>query len=1717
MRRIGYLLAALSLSGAIAAKPLSAQPIVPASDGTGTQVIPNGNGDPSVYDITGGSLSNDGANLFHSFTQFNLDINQIANFLSNPNIHNILGRVTAGNPSIINGLIQVTGGNSNLFLMNPSGIVFGAGASLNVPAAFTATTANGIDFGNNWFNATGINNYSALVGTPSTFAFTMNQPGSIINAGNLTVPQGQNLTLLGGTVVSTGQLNAPGGQVTVASVSGESLVRLSLPGHLLSLEIQPLANINAGAQGLASLPQNFSVLSLPQLLTGGGGDSATAIRVNGNGQVVLRGSGIGVEHGDVVAKDLTAHTAALSAEHNLTLVESQLSTTGDLNLLARDTVQVRDSVTNRFIVQAGGQVYLQGNQRVDIFALNHPASGFFSGRDMVLRSANTVGGDAHYFSSGNFRIEQLDGSVGNLFSPYDPIILSSGNVTLGNYTGASLHVLAGGSVTLGNVTINDTAPVAQTINPGNTTPFNATRTFANLASFNLSDGTPVTINGSTTPTLDVRAGVDWEQLGGVPTPDPRIVGGLAPQPTFSAAPLSANITVTGNIRNNGGEVFLTNEYFPNRSLPGGAIQVQRINTSLFTGGNAGSVTIDSRRSITLNGLVNSVTGNVPNSNAGAVTLIAQNNITTDNINSFVGRGGTGNGGNISLTSTAGAIDTSAGLLDAGTGGSGNGGAIALSAAGNITTGSILSRSDGIGTGGAISLTSSGGGIDTSAGNLDTTSAVNGGAIALNAAGNITTDNITSTGQVSSGAINLTSSGGSIDTTAGSLDSSSRGNGGAIAFRATANMTTGNLDSSSTGAGNGGNITLSSTQGAINTDSLKSSADSGNGGVIALSAYGDITTDLLDSYSINAGNGGNITLSSTQGAISTGAGELNSSSATGNGGAIALSATGNITTGEVLSTGSSEGGDISFSSGTEVTLGRVDSTSAIAEGGAININALGNITFNDSVSSGSTAGLGGGALTINTSGILNLPASISTNGTDIFIGNETSPIDIVGLPSGSSINTGGQDVTLAFASDLTLGSSINVSTEGGAFTLSSLGALNIERDVRTDGGDITLSAASIDSSGGILDSSSTTKAGGNITLNAQGNITTAALSSGSTSNAGGDITLTSDGGAVSSGNLNSSGVTGGGSINVSAVDQITTRVINTSSSSGNGGNVTLDPQNDIQIDLINAQGGATGTGGTVDITTDRFFRATGSFTDQNGITASISTAGGAGGSPITIRHGGGLSGTPFDVGDATVNGTAGAIANGIDTISPLRSFPGSYTQGNIRIITPFVPDETAFIDPNNEPLALPQLFRSLEPLEIDLAFAAIDEFFTREYEEYLRLQATQIKSLGQARATLREIEEATGVKPALLYAVFVPETLAPGATSLLDLPKQDSDQLQLLLVTAQGKVMLWRVPNTTRAEVLAVAGKLGSEVTNRSKRRTNSYLAPARQLYEWLVAPLEANLQAQGIQNLVFITDVGLRSVPIAALHDGQGFIVERYSIGLMPSLSLTDTRYQDITGFQVLAMGASEFTDKEPLPAVPLELSVLTKQLWQGKSFLDEAFTLDNLKAQRHQQPFGIIHLATHAEFNAGKPENSFIHLWNSKLGLNELRQLGWNNPPVELLVLSACRTAVGDEEAELGFAGLAVQAGVKSALGSLYSVSDEGTLGLMTEFYRQLKEAPIKAEALRQAQLAMINNEVRLEGGELHGTGENLPLPPELATLENQNLSHPYYWAGFTTIGSPW
>ncbi|MEB3336634.1 MAG: CHAT domain-containing protein, partial [Leptolyngbyaceae bacterium] len=483
-----------------------------------------------------------------------------------------------------------------------------------------------------------------------------------------------------------------------------------------------------------------------------------------------------------------------------------------------------------------------------------------------------------------------------------------------------------------------------------------------------------------------------------------------------------------------------------------------------------------------------------------------------------------------------------------------------------------------------------------------------------------------------------------------------------------------------------------------------------------------------------------------------------------------------------------------------------------------------------------------------------------------------------------------------------------------------------------------------------------------------------------------------------------------------------------------------------------------------------------------------------------------------------------------------------------------PTELSQIPPkerDSDPDLLPDLPVNLIVEEVSPAnITTLESLYTNAYTNHGGLNARDFpfKSLLEAQQALRQIESLTGVKPALLYLNFTqgaaPSTpvamkakalqggsypqdlwqfkgtkltlnsaLASQTGSQQASVRQDNDPLELVIVTSDAKPILKRVPSATRAKVIKLADAFRAGVTDPDSQ---SYRVPAQQLYQLLVAPMESEFQTLGINNLVFITDAGLRSLPFAALHDGQQFLVEKYSVGMMPSFSLTDTRFVSVKNLPVLAMGASTFQEQAPLPAVPEELSIIN-QLWPGKSLLNEGFTLSNLKGQRQQQPYPIIHLATHGEFNAGALSNSYIQLWDTKLRLNQIRELGWSNPPVELLVLSACRTALGNEEAELGFAGLAVQSGVKSALASLWYVSDAGTLGLMNEFYQQLKTAPVKAEALRQAQLAMIQNKVRLGNGQLRSSRGETPLSPNVANLQSGDFSHPYYWSAFTMIGNPW
>jgi CHAT domain-containing protein len=412
-------------------------------------------------------------------------------------------------------------------------------------------------------------------------------------------------------------------------------------------------------------------------------------------------------------------------------------------------------------------------------------------------------------------------------------------------------------------------------------------------------------------------------------------------------------------------------------------------------------------------------------------------------------------------------------------------------------------------------------------------------------------------------------------------------------------------------------------------------------------------------------------------------------------------------------------------------------------------------------------------------------------------------------------------------------------------------------------------------------------------------------------------------------------------------------------------------------------------------------------------------------------------------------------------------------------------------------------RLLDRGDIPEASFFIDIHYSPQVGSYVNQKVRRdLQSFTAIQQKLTAIFNQTGKKPAIIYTLVRPE------------------QLDLIIVPPSGIPINKSIPAARREALREVVTNFRSEIFKPGKRNSQSYLPPAQQLYQWIIAPLEAELKAQGIDTLVFSMDAGLRRLPLAALHDGSQFLVEKYSIGLIPTVNLTDTNYQSVKDAEVLAMGASQFAEYQPLPTVPLELSNITSE-WRGNSFLNESFTLKNLQLQRKERPYRIIHLATHGEFRPGVPSHSYIQLSDTKLTLDRIAELGWNQAPkLELLVLSSSRTAVGDDnDIELGFAGLAVQAGVKSVLATIWYHSDEGTLGLMAEFYHFLKVAPIKAEALRQAQIAMIKGQVRIDNGRLilSNLNKELELPPELAKVNSGILSHPYYWSGHTMIGSPW
>jgi len=267
----------------------------------------------------------------------------------------------------------------------------------------------------------------------------------------------------------------------------------------------------------------------------------------------------------------------------------------------------------------------------------------------------------------------------------------------------------------------------------------------------------------------------------------------------------------------------------------------------------------------------------------------------------------------------------------------------------------------------------------------------------------------------------------------------------------------------------------------------------------------------------------------------------------------------------------------------------------------------------------------------------------------------------------------------------------------------------------------------------------------------------------------------------------------------------------------------------------------------------------------------------------------------------------------------------------------------------------------------------------------------------------------------------------------------------------------------------------------------------QQLYDWLIRPVEADLQQAQIETLVFVLDGDLRNLPMAVLHDGDRYLIEQYSLAIAPGLQLLEPRPLDNRRLQAVVGGLSQARDGfAALPGVESEIQRIGSSI-DTDVRLNETFTIDATRDALSRTDSPVLHLATHGQFSSNA-EETFILTWNGSLNVNELGQLLQRRDEqrfgaLELLVLSACQTAMGDDRALLGLAGLAVRSGARSTLATLWAVRDQATADLMAEFYHQLAQPGMsKAKALQQAQLSL---------------------------LRQPDYQRPFFWSAFILVGN--
>jgi len=326
---------------------------------------------------------------------------------------------------------------------------------------------------------------------------------------------------------------------------------------------------------------------------------------------------------------------------------------------------------------------------------------------------------------------------------------------------------------------------------------------------------------------------------------------------------------------------------------------------------------------------------------------------------------------------------------------------------------------------------------------------------------------------------------------------------------------------------------------------------------------------------------------------------------------------------------------------------------------------------------------------------------------------------------------------------------------------------------------------------------------------------------------------------------------------------------------------------------------------------------------------------------------------------------------------------------------------------------------------------------------------------------------------------------PGAAVIY--PVLLPDRLELI-VTIEGS--LTNYPVDVDLEMLTGEVKL---LRKKLQQPGTRYLRSARRLYNWLISPIEKDLETSRISTLVFVPDGPLRTIPMSTLHDGNQFLIEKFALATTPGLTITDLVPFRRQGSQVLLSGLTKGVQGfPPLPGAALELDELDT-MFDSTLLKDNNFHNSTVETALKNTPFSVVHIASHGQFDRD-PDKTFLLTHDNRLTLDILEELmglsRFRTEPVELLTLSACQTAIGDDRAALGLAGVAVKSGARSALASLWFINDKAASMLVIEFYKLLKESETmtKAEALQRAQTHLLSTE---------------------------DYQHPAYWAPFLLIGS--